>query len=194
MQSTEGQRDGAIVIVVIAVIFLTISYLSSQFPPQVNNIPFGDKSSGPVIAEIGGTAGFNGIFYLPVKARVCDIVAAAGIGNTEAFDENTLNRRLSTGEAVVIESYGRLRIQQMNNENKVALGIPIDINKASLYDLTLINGIGEETAWQILQFREKSGRFERVEDLMKIHGIKDKKFQKLKGYFCTDDVPQKHEH
>jgi len=194
MQSTEGQRDGAIVIVVIAVIFLTISYLSSQFPSQVNNIPFGDKSSGPVIAGISGTAGLNGIFYLPGKARVCDLLEAAGIGNTEAFDENTLNRRLSAGEAVVIESYGRLRIQEMNNENKVALGIPIDINKASLYDLTLINGIGEKTAWQILQFREKSGRFERVEDLMKIHGIKDKKFQKLKGYFCTDDMPQKHEH
>jgi DNA uptake protein ComE-like DNA-binding protein len=146
MQSTEGQRDGAIVIVVIAVIFFAISCLSSQFPSQVNNIPFGDKSSGPVIAEISGTAGLNGIFYVPDKARVCDLLAAAGIGNTEAFDEHTLNRRLSTGEAVVIESYGRLRIQQMNNENKVALGIPIDINKASVDDLMIINGIGEKTA------------------------------------------------
>jgi competence protein ComEA len=188
MQGTERQRDGAIVIVIIVVILFAISYFSSLFPSQISDIPFGNKSFGPVVVGMTGNAGFNGIFYVPEKARVCDLLGAAGIRNPEPFDQKMLSERLSTGKTVVIESYGRLRIVEMNNANKLALGIPIDINKATLEDLMLINGVGEKTAWQIIQFRERSGRYQRVEDLMKIHGIKDKKFQKLRRYFCTDDM------
>jgi competence protein ComEA len=115
-------------------------------------------------------------------------LGAGGIRDIERFDQIMLSDQLSTGKTVVIESHRCLRIVEMNNGHKLALGIPIDINKATLEDLMLINGVGEKTAWQIIQFREKSGRFQRVEDLMKIHGIKDKKFQKLRSYFCTDDM------
>lgn len=193
MHSTEGQRDGAIVIIVIVSICFTVSYLTLQFASHVNNIPFGDKSFGPVIVGVTGNAGPNGIFYVPEKARVFDLLGAAGVGNTKPFDGNSLNRRLSTGDVVVINSHAGLVIEQMSNANKLALGIPIDINKATVDDLMLINGIGEKTALRIVQFREKSGRFTRVEDLMNIQGIKDKKFEKLKGYFCTDAVPRRSE-
>lgn len=104
------------------------------------------------------------------------------------FDQRILFKRLSTGKTVVIESYDGLKITEMNNADKLSLGIPIDINKATIEDLMLIDGIGEKIAWQIVQFREKSGRYYKVEDLMKIHGIKEKKFRKLRRYFCTDDM------
>jgi competence protein ComEA len=188
MQGTERQSDGAIVIVVIASIFFAISCFSSLFPSQISVIPFGNKSSGPVVVGITGNAGFNGIFYVPEKTRISDLLEAAGIRNPELFDQRMLSKRLSTGETIVIESYDSLRIAEMNNANKLALGIPIDINKATIEDLMLINGIGEKTAWQIVQFRENSGRYHKVEDLMKIRGIKEKKFRKLRRYFCTDDM------
>jgi competence protein ComEA len=189
MQSTEGQRDGGIVIVVIASILFTISYLASQFPSHIKDIAFGDKSFGPVIVGITGNTDAKGIFYVPEKANVHDLLGAAGVGNTEPFDGKMLNRPVSTGEVVVIDSRGRLVIEQISNANKLALGIPIDINKVTVDDLMLINGIGEKTAWRVVQFREKSGGFKRVEDLMKIPGIKDRKFQKFKGYFRTETVP-----
>jgi competence protein ComEA len=184
----ESQRDGAIVIVVLAVILFAVYYTSSLFPSKTSDIPFGNRSFGPVVVGITGNAGFNGIFYVPEEARVCDLLGAGGIRDIERFDQIMLSEQLSTGKTVVIESHGGLRIVEMKNANKLALGIPIDINKATLEDLMLINGVGEKTAWQIIQFREKSGRFQRVEDLMKIHGIKDKKFQKMRSYFCTDDI------
>lgn len=188
IQGTERQRDGAIVIVVIAAIFFVISYSSSLFQSQISDIPFSNKSFGLLVVGITGITGLNGVFYLPEEARVSDLLKAAGVRNPELFDEKILQERLSIGKTVVVESGDRLRIVEMNNANKLALGIPIDINKATLEDLMLINGIGEKTAWQIIQFREKSGRYHRVEDLMKIHGIKDKKFQKLRSYFCTADM------
>jgi competence protein ComEA len=76
----------------------------------------------------------------------------------------------------------------MNNAQKVALNIVINVNKADLDDLTLIPGIGEKTAWQIIKFREKSGRIERLEDLMKIRDIKEKKFKKIKRYLYVSQI------
>ena len=188
IQGTERQHDGAIVIIVIAVIFFAISYSSSLFQSQISDTPFSNKSFGLVVVGITGNTGLNGVFYVPEKARVSDLLKAAGVRNPELFDQKILLEQLSIGKTVVIESSDRLRIVEMNNANKLALGIPIDINKATIEDLMLINGIGEKTAWRIIQFREKSGRYHRVEDLMNIHGIKDKKFQKLRSYFCTDDM------
>jgi competence protein ComEA len=188
MKGTESQRDGAIVIVVIVVILFVISYSSPFLSSQISDIPFGDKSFGPVIVGIAGNTGVNGVFYVPEKARISDLLGAAGIRNSELFDHGMLSKRLSTGKTVVIESRDSLRIAEMNNANKLALGIPIDINKATIEDLMLINGIGEKTAWQIVQFREKSGRYHQVEDLMMIRGIKEKKFRNLRRFFCADEM------
>jgi competence protein ComEA len=95
---------------------------------------------------------------------------------------------LSKGKTVFIESDDSLRIGEMNNADKLTLGIPIDINKATVEDLMLIDGIGEQTALQIVQFREKSGRYHKVEDLMKVRGIKEKKFRNLRRYFYAHDM------
>ena len=184
----ESQRDGAIVIVVIAVILFAIYSSSALFRSKISDIPFGNRSFGPIIVGITGNTGVNGIFYVTEKARISVLLEAAGIRNPELFDQSMLSKRLSTGKTVVIESHERLRIVEMNNANKLALGIPIDINKATLEDLMLISGVGEKTAWQIIQFREESGRYQRVEDLMKIRGIKEKKFRNLRRYFRTDDM------
>lgn len=59
---------------------------------------------------------------------------------------------------------------------------PIDINRASAEELTRIPGIGEAMARRIIDFRDKEGPFRRVEDLMKVKGIGEKSFQKLKAY------------
>ncbi len=56
----------------------------------------------------------------------------------------------------------------------------IDLNQATLEDLKDLPGIGTSTARRILEFREKNGPFERIEDLMNVRGIGEKKFLKLK--------------
>jgi len=56
----------------------------------------------------------------------------------------------------------------------------IDLNKATLSQLNSLPGIGPVIAERILELRQKSGPFKRVEDLMNIRGIGEKKFLKLK--------------
>ena len=59
---------------------------------------------------------------------------------------------------------------------------PIDINRATENELTRLPGIGEATAKRIIAFRDEHGPFERAEDLMKVKGIGEKTFQKLKPH------------
>jgi competence ComEA-like helix-hairpin-helix protein len=59
---------------------------------------------------------------------------------------------------------------------------PIDLNLANVKELQELPGIGPVTAQRIIDMRQKSGRFKRVEDLLAIRGISQKKLDALRPY------------
>ena len=59
---------------------------------------------------------------------------------------------------------------------------PIDLNAATFEQLQQLPGVGPATAKAIIRFREKSGPFQRPEDLLAIHGISRARFAKIKPY------------
>ncbi len=56
----------------------------------------------------------------------------------------------------------------------------VNINIASREELKTLNGIGDTRAESILSYREKNGPFQTIEDLMKVDGIKEGVFNKMK--------------
>jgi competence protein ComEA len=56
----------------------------------------------------------------------------------------------------------------------------IDLNKASQKQLESLPGIGPALADRIIKHRKKNGRFKRIEELLNVRGIGEKKFLKLK--------------
>lgn len=60
---------------------------------------------------------------------------------------------------------------------------PLDLNTATAAQLAQVPGIGPTTAQAIVRFRQKSGPFRRVEDLLAIRGISQQKLERLKPYF-----------
>jgi competence protein ComEA len=69
-----------------------------------------------------------------------------------------------------------------------AVSRQIDINKASAVELTAIPGVGNAIAQRIIEFRDKQGPFGRVEDLLKVRGIGEKSFQKIRPHVKVDKV------
>jgi len=58
----------------------------------------------------------------------------------------------------------------------------IDINIASINDFAKIPGIGYSIAERIISYRESRGGFMVESDLMKVKGIGQKKFEKMREY------------
>ncbi len=78
----------------------------------------------------------------------------------------------------------------LNNENATLTVQPdtlgkINLNTAPLSQLCLLPGIGEATAEKIISYRENVAIFKRIEDIMKIEGIGNSKFQKIKDYITV---------
>jgi competence ComEA-like helix-hairpin-helix protein len=65
----------------------------------------------------------------------------------------------------------------------------IDINAASAKELEELPGVGPTTANAIIQFRTKSGRFRRVEDLLVIRGISETKLARMRPYIVVGPPP-----
>jgi competence protein ComEA len=63
---------------------------------------------------------------------------------------------------------------------KASAGSPLNLNTATVAQLETLPGIGKSTAQRILEYREKSGGFKKIEDLMNVRGIGEKSFLKLK--------------
>ena len=58
----------------------------------------------------------------------------------------------------------------------------IDINTADAKTLALLNGIGPETANEIVKYRKKHGPFHRIEDLGDVKGIGNATLKKIRNY------------
>lgn len=67
---------------------------------------------------------------------------------------------------------------------------PIDLNTASVAALQQLPGIGPSTAQAIVTFREKSGAFKRVEDLLAVHGISQTKFESIRPFVVVKPPTQ----
>ena len=57
----------------------------------------------------------------------------------------------------------------------------ININSATLDELTTISGIGESKAKSIIEYRNEFGNFEKIEDIMKVTGIGEALYEKIKN-------------
>lgn len=66
----------------------------------------------------------------------------------------------------------------------------IDINTASLAELQKLPRIGEKVAQRIIDFRKKNGRFKRVEEIMKVNGIGEEIFKKIKDLITVESAPK----
>ena len=63
----------------------------------------------------------------------------------------------------------------------------IDINRAEPWLLEALPGIGEALAQRIVDYRSENGPFKRIEDLLKVSGIGEATFEKIRDYITVSD-------
>lgn len=73
--------------------------------------------------------------------------------------------------------------QSISLEERV--NFKININKATKEELVKLEGIGPALAERIIKYRNFYGPFNRIEDIKKIYGIGDSKFNRIKNYLSV---------
>ncbi len=67
----------------------------------------------------------------------------------------------------------------------------INLNTATFSQLDSLPGIGPVIAERILELRERSGPFQRIEDLLNIRGIGEKKFLQLQDLITVKPLEER---
>lgn len=62
----------------------------------------------------------------------------------------------------------------------------VNINTAVQAELEKLPGVGPSTAQKIMAYRQEKGKFQKPEDLKKVTGIGDKKYEKLKDHIVAE--------
>ena len=147
---------------------------------------------GAVAVEVSGETKRRGIYYLPPGTQLTTFLESLNISPKPALPSGLEGTVLKSGTTIIVNRDHRIEIGGMTASTRLSLGLPLNINKASMEDLILIPGIKEATAGKILAFRKAAGgRINRMEDLMQISGIKEKRLQKFKRYLFVTGVPAK---
>lgn len=71
-------------------------------------------------------------------------------------------------------------------ESKPQAKSKVNINKANQEELAKLPDIGPKIAEEIIKYREKNGPFKNIEDIKKVSGIGEKKFEKLKDLITVE--------
>jgi competence ComEA-like helix-hairpin-helix protein len=78
------------------------------------------------------------------------------------------------------------RVSSLPERIRYFLGLPMNINRAEMEELTLIPGIGERLAGRIQQKRQEKGGFKAREDLLSIPGIGTKLLDRIRRHATVD--------
>ena len=157
-----------------------------------------------LVVHICGSVSAPGVYELPAGSRIIDAVEAGG-GFLPEADEACCNlaEEIVDGCQIYImtksescadgQTEKKAGIQtspdsdmQTTDRNVRSNSTPalenglVNLNTADVAALMTLPGIGESRAKAIISYREQHGAFAQIEDIMKISGIKQAAFSKIK--------------
>lgn len=152
--------------------------------------PAADEAPATLLVHVDGAVAAPGVYELAEGARANDAVLAAG-GLAEGADTSALNLAapLSDGEKLHVPCEGEEAAAPGTGDvaasGQGASTGPVNLNTASVDELDTLPGVGEATARAIVEDREANGPFATIEDLMRVSGIGEKKFERIRGLVCV---------
>lgn len=150
-----------------------------------------ESSTGPkeIVVQICGCVVNPGVFRVHAGTRVYEVVDMAG-GTTADADVTAVNQAqsISDGQQIYIpaagEDYGESADGNVTEASDDAKG-RVNINTADTDMLMSLPGIGQSKADAIIKYRDDNGRYNTIEDIMNVSGIKQAAFDKIKDLICV---------
>ena len=154
----------------------------SDLPPDMASTE--SYAGNSAYVYVTGAVKYPGVYEVSPGTRVFQVIDKAG-GFIGEADIESLNLAATVQDGSVIRvndvsrKAGNDALNDISDGAMAGNGL-ININTASLAELTGINGIGESRAQAIIAYREENGPFPSIEAIKKVSGIKDGLFNKIK--------------
>ena len=134
-----------------------------------------DTVSETIFVHVCGAVQKEGVYELPVGSRAYEAIQKAG-----GFAKNAASAQMN--QAQVLQDAAQLYVPTTDEvlTSQTSESGKVNINRASEKELMTLPGIGEAKAESIVRYRESNGTFQKIEDIMKIPGIKEALFEKIK--------------
>lgn len=160
-----------------------------------------NKKENSIIIHITGAVRKSGIVKLNQGARIYDAIEMAE-GSLENADLAKVNLAYiledaqkiyipyigeeteNTEEQEYITSNFGNNSSIIQNTNKGESG-KVNINTAKQTELETLPGIGTATAEKIIDYRNKNGKFNTIEDIQNVKGIGEAKYENIKESICV---------
>ena len=143
------------------------------------------KPPQKIFVDVCGAVAKPGVYELAADSRVFHAINAAG-GFLDTAASEYVNRAepISDGEQVYVPSRKEMEGQTApvlrETADPSAAEAKVNLNTADKEQLMTLTGIGEAKAEAILAYREESGGFQTVEDILNVSGIKEGTLEKIK--------------
>lgn len=197
IELTIRQRIAAVVLLVFLGIGGILIFISrnSRYVDTLAQPAAQDK----IYVHICGAVEKPGIIALPPATRKFEALKLAG-GSLPEADLNGVNLAefALDGEQIYVpkigEDYRRSKSRKTVRHEKslskppvvpVKVQWPLDLNAATAEQLEKVPGIGPGLSAKIVQYRNKSGRFQNYADLQKVGGIGRAKMEKFRPYLTV---------
>lgn len=150
------------------------------------------KAESWIWVDVSGAVKIPGVYRMKQGARVFEAIQEAG-GFLENADTAGINQASVLSDGEKLQIYTKEEAQQMekspksfsDSQNNIENNGKVNINTADLIELQKIPGVGEKKAQSIMEYREKNGKFQSIEQLQEVSGIKGKTFEKIKDYITV---------
>ena len=138
-----------------------------------------------IIVDIKGEVKNPSTYEVNIDDRVFDVINLAN-GLTENADVTEINLSEKVyDEMVIIIPSKNTNIENSSNEltnnNQIKKDSKISINSASIEELMTLDGIGKAKAKNIIDYRNKKGKFKSIEEIKNVSGIGETLFEKIKN-------------
>ena len=174
-----GKADDRIELVVTDSVISTSDEADSHFDSSDDSTK--DDSNTDIYVHICGAVINPGVYQVPVGTGVYQALELAGGSSDDAYLSGiNLADKLADGQKVYIPSEGENAEGILSTDSGGVQSVMININTASEAELMTLPGIGQSRAKDIINYRVKNGLFESINDIMKVSGIKEAAFEKIK--------------
>ena len=181
-----------LVLLVLAAVLLFQALKPAPQPIQISTAtpspsPEVTATPQPLRVYVSGAVQQPDVYALSPGSIVKDAVLAAGGPAGDAdLDRINLASPLADGQQIYVPRLGEEDVPVQPPSRLPASAGLVNINTADAAALETLPGIGPALAQRILDFRQASGPFEQIEDLMEVSGIGPGIFDQIRELITTD--------